>query len=274
MKPFEQVAQEIKTEIAMARARSDINDLQNKIEDARAGGATLAEAASKAGVPERTIEAIDRSGRAPDGTPVPNLPQGVDFITPAFSSDVGVEADPVQLPGGGYLWYDVVGITPSRERPLDEVKEQVEQRWRDDEMSKRLKAKAEGITAKLKSGANMAELAAANGAKIETASGLKRAAGAQNVPQSVVDAVFRNAKESSASVEGARPTEFFVFRVTDVTDPPFDAASEETKKLAEGLKPAFADSVLGEYVSRLEADYGVNINSTALNQIIGGNAGN
>jgi len=274
MQPFEQVAQQIKAEIASNRARSEIVDLQNKIEDARAGGATLAEAAQKVGVTARTIEAVDRSGRAPDGTPVTGLPQGLDLLPQAFASDVGIETDPVQLPGGGYAWYEVAGITPARDRTLDEIKPQVEARWRDNEIAKRLKAKADDLAAKLKAGETIEALAAANGVKAEKAADLKRNATAAAVPQSVVESAFRTAKGGVVATEGASPTEYIVFRVADVVAPPFDPASEDTKRMAEGLKPAFADSVLNEYVARLQADYGVSINSSVFNQIVGGGAVN
>src|SRR5215470_8800674 len=46
VRPFEQVAGELKQELATARAKSEIFDLYNKIEDARAEGKSLAEAAA------------------------------------------------------------------------------------------------------------------------------------------------------------------------------------------------------------------------------------
>ena len=43
---------------------------------------------------------------------------------------------------GGYVWYEVAGITPARDRTLDEVKSQVEQRWHNDQIASRIKTKA------------------------------------------------------------------------------------------------------------------------------------
>ncbi len=77
----------------------------------------------------------------------------------------------------GYIWFDVAGITPSRERPLDEVKEQVEARWREQEIATRLDAKATEILDKLKAGSTFADVAAANNLKVETTTGLKRGEG-------------------------------------------------------------------------------------------------
>jgi peptidyl-prolyl cis-trans isomerase D len=268
-KPFAEVAQTIKNEIALTRARSEMVDLQNKIEDARAGGDTLAEAAQKAGVTARTIEAIDRSGRAPDGAQVANLPQGVDLLPQIFATEIGIETDPAQIPNGGYVWYEVAGITPARDRALDEVKPQVEARWRDDQIAQRLKTKADELADKLKAGGSLEELASAAGVKVEKAADIKRNASGGPLPQSVVEAAFRTPNNGVGSVEGAQPTERIVFRVSAVNDPAFDPASDQMKQLAETLKPAFAESILNEYIARLQSDYGVSINSTVFNQVVG-----
>ena len=71
-----------------------------------------------------------------------------------------LERDPLQVQDG-YIWFDVLGITPSRERPLDEVKDQVEARWREQEIATRLDTKATEILDKLKAGSTLAETAAA-----------------------------------------------------------------------------------------------------------------
>ncbi|MDZ4367978.1 MAG: peptidylprolyl isomerase, partial [Afipia sp.] len=128
---YDSVAPTIKREIALERARAQLQDLHNKIEDERGGGANIAEAAQKLGLKAITIEAVDRSGRGTDGKPVTGLPQGVDITAPAFASSIGVENEPLQY-NGGELWFDVLGVTPSRDRTLDEVKDQVEARWRDE----------------------------------------------------------------------------------------------------------------------------------------------
>jgi len=270
MKSFDLAAPEIKKELALNKARGDVIDTQNKIEDARAGGATLAEAAQKVGLTPRTIEAVDRSGRGTDGAPVPNLPKNVDVLSQAFATQVGIETDPVQIPGGGYLWYEVTKVTPSRERNLDEVKPQVETRWKDDQIARKLKEKADDIVAKLKAGGKIDEIASANGVTAETAADLKRNTTGGAVPASVVDLAFRTAKDTPVASEGARPTEMIVFAVTAVNDPKFDAAAAETKQMADGLKPALTESLLAEYVAQLQVDYGVSINPTVFNQIVGG----
>ena len=61
-----------------------------------------------------------------------------------------------------------------------------------------------------------------------------------------------------------------VFTVTAVNDPKFDPDAAESKQMAEGLKPAITESLLAQYVAQLQTDYGVSINPTVFNQIVGG----
>lgn len=266
---FEQVAPQIKHTIALDRARRKLGDLRDKIEDERAAGSTLAETAKKLGLTATDIDAIDRSGRDAAGNPIPTLPKNVDIIAPIFSSDIGVDNEPLQMQGGGWLWYDVTGITPSRDRTLDEVKPQVEARWRNDEIATRLKKKSDDMLDKLKAGTKLADLA--EGLKVETVDGLQRGQTKGPVSQAALDSIFRTARGSAGAAEGATPTSRIVFVVTDVIDPSLDAKSEDATKTADTLMRGYSEDILGEYVARLENEIGVQINQGALQQIIGGN---
>ena len=259
---FESIAPAIKREIALERARAQLQDLHNKIEDERGGGANIAEAAQKLGLKATTIEAVDRSGRGPDGKPVTGLPQGVDIIAPAFASNIGVENEQVQY-NGGELWFDVLGVTPSRDRSLDEVKDQVEARWRDEQISTRLRAKAAEMVGKLEKGAAFNAEAAAAGVKVETAKLFKRDAEAKDVPERLVAAAFRTPKDGIGQTEGSGASEWIVFKVTDVVVPPVDLASEDVKKLKENLQRAEMEEQLSAYIAKIESEIGVTINQNA-----------
>ncbi len=270
---FEEVAPELKAELATERARAEIQARHDKIEDERAGGAQLPEVAQKLGLNPLAIEAVDRSGRDPEGAGV-FLPSGVDLLSNIFASDVGVENDPVQLPGGGYVWYEVAGVTPSRERSLAEVKDRVEARWRDDQIAERLGAKAKELVEKLKAGAAMTDVATAEGLRVETAAGLKRGKPPEQISANLLEEVFRSAKGAPAASEGKDATERVVFRVTDVSVPSLDPASADAKRIGDDLKRALSDDIMGQYIARLQNDLGVTINQAALRQAIGGGEAN
>ena len=269
-KSYEDVVAQIKKELAESRARNDLNSLRDKIEDERAAGSTLAETAKKLGLKAVNIEAVDRAGNGPDGTLVAGIPKSPDVIGSVFAGDPGVDNEALQLPNSGLLWYDVTGVTKSHDRALDEVKDQVTTRWHDDEVAKRLQAKSDEMLGKLKAGTSLAEVASVNGLKVESANGLQRRRPAGFLSSRVIDAAFKTAKDAVGSSEGETPTQRFVFRVTEVNDAPLDTSSPDMKQVAGSLQSAIGDDLMGEYIARLESDYGVSINQQALNQVVGG----
>jgi peptidyl-prolyl cis-trans isomerase D len=265
---YESVASNLKKEIATERARVTVSDLRDKMEDERGGGASVVEAAQKLGLAPVTIDAVDRSGHVPGGQPVGNIPTGLDVVSQAFASDIGIDNDPIQF-NGGYVWYDVLGITPSRDRNLDEVKDQVEARWHDDQITSRLRAKATDMVQKLDQSGKLADEAAAAGLKVETAAAFKRDASLPGLPAAAVTAAFRTAKDGAGQTAGAGANEWIVFRVTDVIVPPVDLASDDVKKLKETLLRGMTDEQVGQYVTRIEADIGTSINEAAFAQVTG-----
>ena len=271
--PYDIVAPSLKKEIAIERARKSVSDLRDKMEDERGGGASLTEAAQKLGLTAVTVDAVDRSGRTPSGQLAANIPRGLDLVTQAFNSDVGVDNDPISF-NGGYVWFDVLGITPSRERTLDEVKDQVEAKWREDQIASRLRTKATEMVQKLDQGGKLADEATAAGLKVETAAGFKRDATPAGVPASVVAAAFRTAKDGVGQTAGSGPGEWIVFRVTDITAPPVDLASDDIKKMKDTLERGLTDEQIAEYVTKLETDIGTTINEAAFAQVTGVNSNN
>jgi peptidyl-prolyl cis-trans isomerase D len=265
---YESVADSLKKEIATERARTKVAELRDKMEDERGGGASVVEAAQKLGLSAVTIDAVDRSGRLPNGQLAANIPSGLDVVSQAFNSDVGVDNDPISFKGG-YVWYDVLSITPSRERNLEEVKDQVETRWRDDQITSRLKSKATEMVQKLEQGGKLADEAAAAGLKVETAAGFRREASVPGLPAGAIAVAFRTAKDGVGQTAGAGSSEWVVFRVTDISVPPVDLASDDIKKLKETLQRGLTDEQVAQYVNKLESDIGTSINQTAFAQVTG-----
>ena len=230
----------------------------------------MVEASQKLGLTPVTIDAVDRSGRLPNGQPVTNIPRGLDVVSQAFNSDVGVDNEPIAF-AGGYVWYDVLGITPTRERTLDEVRGQVEAKWREDQISSKLRARAAEMVQKLEQGGTLAAEAASVGSKVETAAGLQRTATPSGVPSAVVTAAFRTPKDGVGQTPGAGGSEWIVFRVTDISVPPVDTASDEFKKMKDTLQRGWADEEIAQYVRKIESEIGTTINQSAFAQVTGAN---
>jgi peptidyl-prolyl cis-trans isomerase D len=270
IKPFDEVASELKHEIAVERAKNEVINVQEKVEDERLGGATLADAARKFKLTPRMIDAVDRNGRGPDGKPVSDLPQATDVLPAVFAADIHGENEPLRVQGGGYVWYDVEDIKPSRERQLDAVRDEVAARWREREIANRLKARAAQMIDQIKGGKSFHDVAAAENLKVEWRPGIKRGTPPAGIPARALDEIFRTPKGASASVEGNNATEWLVFHVTEVSVPDFDPESAEIKRIAEALQRGLGDAITAQYISRLQSDAGVSINSSALSQAVGG----
>ncbi|MFZ0813119.1 MAG: peptidylprolyl isomerase, partial [Bradyrhizobium sp.] len=182
----------------------------------------------------------------------------------------GVDNDPISY-NGGYVWYDVIGITPSHDRSLDEVKDKVEARWRADQISSRLRDKATEMVKKLEQGGKLADEATQAGLSVETAASFKRSASLPGLNAGVVAAAFRTAKDAAGQTPDAAANGWIVFRVTDITVPPVDLASDDMKKMKDAIERAQVDELLAQYITKLESVIGTSVNESAFAQVTGAN---
>lgn len=264
------VTAEIKRDLANERARREVRALYDKMEDERISGGSIADLAKKLNLPVRTIDAIDRAGRGPDGNPVADLPAGANLPSAIFASEPGIENEPIQLPGGaGYVWFEVLSTTPSRERPLDEVRDRVVERWRNDQIIETLKEKSKEAAEKMKT-SSVSETATAFNAKQQFIAALRRDRTQANFPSNALEAVFQTPKDSVGSSEGDEPTQWIVFRVSGVTVPPVAPGSPEARRLEGNLTNAYSEDLIAQYITSIQNDLGATINEAALNQVIGG----
>lgn len=268
LKSFEEVADEVRRDVAASRAAEQLTDLHDKIEDQRASAKPLPEIAKEFNLALRTFGPADASLGKADGTQETSLPGGAPTLQALFRSDVGVDNEAVRLPNnGGYVWFDVTKIDPPRERGFDEVKAEVEKQWRSDEVASRLSAKAREIVQKLDAGEKLDALAFAQGLALEDAT-LGRQDQSEALPRNVVSLVFGTpaGKAGSAAVEAGR----VVFEVKAATVSPYVRTAEDAENLVRLLTSSISEDVLAQYVGKLQNDLGVQVNPAALRNATGG----
>ncbi len=186
VKPFEEVAADLKKEIATDRAAEEALSIHDKIEDARTAGKTLTEAAKAAGLGVRAIPAVDSQGLDKNGGgAIADLVDKDALLRAVFASDIGVDDPPVSTRDRGFIWFEVTKIEPAHERSLDEVKDQVARQWRDDEVAKALTAKAGDMAQKLDGGATLASLAEPDKLEVKSAADIRRRGGARYLLENV-----------------------------------------------------------------------------------------
>jgi peptidyl-prolyl cis-trans isomerase D len=262
VKPFAEVVDAIKRDIAISRGSGEIARLHDAIEDQRASGKSLREAAKSAGVDVRAIAAVDASGKDATGAPL-DLTNGPALLKAAFASDVGVDNDTLSLPQGGYQWFEVAKIEKGRQKTFEEARSEVEKAWRDDEIEKRLSAKSVDIVKRLDGGEALDSVAASQGnLEVKRADDVRRGSG-KDLPSNAVAQIFNVGVGGAGSArleDGGR----VVFKVVDAVVPPIDFADPGLVAIGGQVKKTYDDDLLAQYLATLQTDLGVKVNVQAL----------
>jgi peptidyl-prolyl cis-trans isomerase D len=266
VKPFESVSAEIKKTLAIRAAERSVLETHDEIEDARAGGATLAEIATRFKLTSRTIE-VDASGNGPDGAPVADIPEGKTLVDAAFASDEGAENDPLQS-GRGFIWYDVAKVAPARERPLTEVNDKAVAAWTVEETDKRLTKKADDLAAALRNGGDFAALAAAAGAEVKSTEAFARTADLPALGAPGIDAAFGGPEGHVGTVEGADRSRI-VLKVKAAVVPPFFAEAADAVEATQRFAGDLQNSLITQYIDELQTKLGTTVNQQILDSAIG-----
>lgn len=270
VRPFEEVAAEVKQELATSRAASQITDLHDKIEDQRASAKPLAEIAKEFNLKLRSAGPMSANRTRPDGTQEEALPGGDATVQAIFRSDIGVDNEAIRLPRDtGYVWFDVTKIDPARERSFDEVKAEVETQWRADETAAKLAAKARELVERLDKGESFDAVAASAGLTIETAADLGRQDQRPELPATVVSQVFGTVagkSNSAAGTDGGR----VLFKVDSATVAPYVRTTQEAGNFERLLSSSISEDILLQYVAKRQAELGVSINEAAFRNATGG----
>ena len=266
VKPFAEVSADIKAELARERAKKSVLALHDKIEDQRASGKTLAEAATAAGMQARTIDAIDAQGADRSGAPVADLVAPQELLRAVFASDIGVDNETIATRDNGYVWFEVQQVDPSHQLTLDEVKDRVAAAWTREELQKRLSDKAADLVKQIKAGGELAKIAAAEKLELKHDSNVKRT-GAEAFDPVTIVAIFNQPNKGAGS--SAAPGGRIVFQILDTSVPDFNPDSDANKQMSQQLKQLMVDDIIAQYVGRIEKDFGVKINETAVREATG-----
>ena len=268
VKSLAEATPEIRKDLALAEANRILLDVHDNYEDSRAAGESLREAAAKLGLDVVTVEAIDRAAQRPDGSVVNDLPQSKELLDAAFEAEAGIENPPVNVGSTGYVFYEVEGITPARDRTLDEVKAKVVADWKEAETEKRLAAKAADVEKRLKDGAPLDTLATELGLEKQTKRGLKREADDADFGRAGVAAIFGVAEGGSGLVAAPTDDAQIVFKVTEVFEPAGADANSIPEDAQKSFASGMADDLLDQLVAKLQGEYGVTVNRAAIDQAL------
>ena len=262
-KSFDGVKDRLTKDIAMEKAIDSLFELANKLEDSLGGGATLEETASQLNLKVVKFDAVDRSGKGKDSKPISNLPGG-DFIGIAFSTEEGAESPLSETGNDGYFVLRVDGITAPVLKPLDTIKAEVIQAWKDEKRAEKSKQAATAIVARVNSGTLLNAIASEMGLEIMTSPALTRQPGKNSggLPQPLVDKIFSLSKGEAAMARSG--SGYAVGRLKEVTTAVPAADKEGLDKISDQLGLALQEDIFTQLAGGLRDRYGVTVNRQAI----------
>jgi peptidyl-prolyl cis-trans isomerase D len=257
LKTLEEAREEIRKAIADSKAKEELFELTNTLEDTLGGGATLEEAAKKLNLQVHTAE-LTSSGQDLAGAVVQGLPGG-DFLTQVFAADTSTDPELQQTPEGAYYEFRVDKITKTAKKPFDEVKAQILADWKDDQISSKLKAQADSVLKRGKAGESFAAIASAMGLSVVTS---------DPIPRYGKTTVFSELAVSAAS--DARKGEFFegpvafgkgvvVGRVTEIMFQPETADNPARSTYLQRVQQSYVSDFIEQFENGARVKAGAKI---------------
>ncbi|WP_170984638.1 SurA N-terminal domain-containing protein [Rhodoligotrophos defluvii] len=262
VKPLAEVRDQLLQTLKLEHAREEIAAMYDRFEDERASGLSLREAAEKLDLPVLQVDAIDRSGNGPDGKPVANVPVRDKLVAAAFDSDVGVENDAIATDDEGYVWFEVVEVTPEAVKPLDEVRTEIIGLISAERRREALEQKARDLAAELRDGTKtMEQLAQELSVPVATTPLLKRTGEVPNFGKPAVASLFSTPIGGAGVAFDPASNVAQIIRPTEAKLPEFDPDGAQAKAFAQALRGSMAEDLFGQYVSSLEREIGVTVNN-------------
>lgn len=267
VRPFAEVEAEIRAELAVAEARDRMRVVYDEIEDQRASGRPLADIARERGFTPRLIDAVDAQGRDPAGRQA-DLPRADRLVSEIFDSDIGIDNAALRTDEGGYIWFDVTGVQPARNRELSEVRDTVIADWRRDQIAERLREIGGEKVERLRTGETLETVAQDTGGVVAQAESLARGQASEPLDAGAVRAIFatRVGEPGTAPIGETRR---IVFTVESARATPFLTTTPAAETIGQRLQGDIAEDLLTQFIAQLQDDVGVSINEQAYREAIG-----
>lgn len=254
--------------VKLDRARDEIVNVFNTVEDALASGSkSFEDIAKETGISFQLVDAVDAQGKDKSGAEVV-LPHAREVIGNSFASDVGVSNQALSIDDAN-IWYEVREVVPSAVRPLAEVKDKAAAAVLAGKLREKSEEKAKALVAKAKAGTSLEDLAKEAGTTVLIAQGLKRAESSDAFGPEAVKAIFAVPENSFAYALDSDGKGAKVMQSQAVLMPTFDPKAADVKPMADKLKAEIGQDLATAYVTALQNETGVSINEPLWRQISG-----
>jgi peptidyl-prolyl cis-trans isomerase D len=262
---FDEAKQQLKDELTQEAEADRLDRIANKIDDALAGGTSLADAAAKFHLKVTTIAATDVGGRDPGGKPVAIAVSPKDVLKLAFDTGENETSRVTATEDGAIFIVHVDKVTPPQTKPIAEVKDQIVTAWTAERKKEAVTKQADALAAAVAAGTPLAKAAADQKLTVATPAPLtRRPQPGSAVPGPLVAKLF-SAKVGETVVAsdaaGAYVGQLKEIKTSDTT--PADLA----KGLQTELGNAARYDIVGELTGALKQRYKVTIHRDVMDKL-------
>lgn len=268
---FESAKAELAKKMANEKAHDQVYDVQNNIEDARAGGMSLKEAAAKYDLPITTFKGLTVVGKDLDGKEPANLPDYKDLMKTVFENGQGDQIPPADSDKGGYYWVSVDNVRPAKLQPLKDVRQKVIDLWKVEMRKTKLQEMAQDLAERGSKGESIDKLAASVGRAALDMPGIKRASQSDTFSRLSVSRLFALPKGGFTSGPVGFGDSMLVMQVKAINDPKVDPKSKEFTDTQSELESALSNDMLVSLVGGWERELGTELNTELLTRLLSEN---
>jgi peptidyl-prolyl cis-trans isomerase D len=265
--PLEAVRGEIAAALKREEAQAEAPEIARRIEELRAQGRTLPEIAGELGLPLVPFEGIARDGTLADGSDATGLLARQGFLDEAFAALDHEEREILPTERGGYFVVLVERIEESRIPPLEDVRAEVVEAWKQAERRDALLAEAQTMAEALSGTRTLEEKAAELDLAVTTHEPFPRQAAPRALPPGLVETLFA-ADEGAAATAPARDGAGVVLaEVTEIVEPEPERISEMAGQVRDRFDRTLAEDQMTLFVEALRANYEVTVNQDAIDAV-------
>lgn len=219
----------IVAELRQRAATARVYELVESYSEARAGGASMAEAARELGLETVSVPPVAADGSLANGQ---RLPAPDTLFEAAFDIAAGEESDVIDAGNDEYFAVRVDRIVESALPTLDDVRAPLTEAWTRRETGRRLRERADALAAEVRGGADIAAVAASAGAALRSGDNLSRQPQSGGPDQGVLAGLFGQGVDQVFTGQVGE-TAFVVGRVDAVRAP----APALAGRSAEAVRP-------------------------------------
>ena len=230
----------IEAEVKKKTATDKVSAMVDKYEEMRNSGQGMVAAAKAVGAIVMQMPAFTATGLTLDGQ---KLPAPQKLIQTAFAMALNGDSDTTQAVPGEYYAIHLDKITPPTKLTVDEVRKPVTAQLIVQDQLKRLTAKADDVTARLKKGETIAAVAASSGASVGRGVDVTRDAAGKSYSDEFLGRVYQAKVGDVISGRDVR-LGYVVGKLTGVGTPPPAEMAIATAQSRQGAKQALIEDLL------------------------------